>query len=59
MKHEAGGDYYLEINSPAKQLKEESMNRNFKRRFEDEMEKNKASLGKRHGTKAYTKVINA
>ena len=25
-----GGDYYLEINSPAKQLKETSMNRKFK-----------------------------
>ena len=57
VKHEENGDYYLEINSPAKQLKEESMNRNFKRRFEEELEKIKASLGTKHGTKNYTKVI--
>ncbi len=57
VKHEETGDYYLEINSPAKQLKEESMNRNFKRRFEEELEKIKGSLGTKHGTKSYTKVI--
>ena len=57
VKHEENGDYYLEINSPAKQLKEESMNRNFKRRFEEELEKIKAALGTKHGTKSYTKVI--
>ena len=57
VKHEENGDYYLEINSPAKQLKEESMNRNFKKRFEEELEKIKKSLGTKHGTKNYEKVI--
>ncbi len=57
VKHEEDGDYYLEINSPAKRLKEESMNRNFKARFEEELEKIKKSLGAKHGTKSYTKVI--
>lgn len=33
VKHEEDGDYYLEINSPAKHLKETSMNRQFKERF--------------------------
>ena len=36
VKHEEDGDYYLEIKSPAKQLKESSMNRNFKECFEAE-----------------------
>lgn len=57
VKHEEDGDYYLEINSPAKQLKEESMNRNFRKRFEEELEKIKKSLETKHGTKSYTKVI--
>ena len=57
VKHEENGDYYLEINSPAKQLKEESMNRNFKSRFEEELGKIKKSLETKHGTKSYTKVI--
>ena len=33
VKHEEDGDYYLEINSPAKQIKETSMNRKFKERL--------------------------
>lgn len=57
VKHEEDGDYYLEINSPAKQLKEESMNRNFRKRFEENLEKIKKSLETKHGTKNYTKVI--
>ena len=57
VEHEENGDYYLEINSPAKQLKEESMNRNFKSRFEEELGKIKKSLETKHGTKSYTKVI--
>ena len=48
MKHEEDGDYYLEINSPAKQLKEISMNRQFKERFEEELQKAKDSLTKKN-----------
>ena len=57
VKHEEDGDYYLEINSPAKQLKETSMNRKFKERFEEELQKAKDSLTKKNGTKNYEKVI--
>ena len=57
VKHEENGDYYLEINSPAKQLKEESMNCNFQKRFEEELDKIRMSLGTKHGTKSYQKVI--
>ena len=57
VKHEEDGDYYLEINSPAKQLKETSMNRKFKERFEEELQKAKESLTKKNGTKNYEKVI--
>ena len=57
VKHEEGGDYYLEINSPAKQLKETSMNRKFRERFEEELKKAKDSLTKKNGTKHYEKVI--
>ena len=57
VKHEEGGDYYLEINSPAKQLKETSMNRKFKERFEEELKKAKDSLTRKNGTKHYEKVI--
>ena len=57
VKHEEDGDYYLEINSPAKQLKETSMNRKFKERFEEELQKAKDSLTKKNGTKNYERVI--
>ena len=57
VKHEENGDYYLEINSPAKELKESSMNRKFKERFEEEMQKVKDSLTKKNGTKKYERVI--
>ena len=57
VRHEEGGDYYLEINSPGKQLKEESMNRLFKERFEKELAKARESLSKKGGKKAYEKVI--
>lgn len=57
VKHEENGDYYLEINSAAKELKETSMNRKFKERFEEELEKTKDSLTKKNGTKKYEKVI--
>lgn len=57
VKHEEGGDYYLEIHSPAKELKEASMNRNFKQHFEEGMQAIKESLGKKNGTKKYERVI--
>ncbi len=57
VRHEEGGDYYLEINSPGKQLKEESMNRLFKERFEKDLTKARESLSKKGGKKAYEKVI--
>ena len=57
VRHEEGGDYYLEIKSPAKELKETSMNRKFKERFEEELQKARESLTKKNGTKAYEKVI--
>lgn len=57
VKHEDNGDYYLEIDSAAKGLKETSMNRKFKQRFEEELEKIKDSLTKKNGTKSYVKVI--
>jgi transposase len=57
VRHEEGGDYYLEISSPAKALKETSMNRLFKERFEAEMTKARDALAKKGGKKAYEKVI--
>jgi hypothetical protein len=55
--HAQGEDYYLKIDSPAKALKEESMNRHFRKRFEEGLETIKASLGKKNGTKSYEAVI--
>lgn len=57
VKHEDGGDYYLEIDSPAKALKETSMNRKFKERFEMDMQKAREALMKKGGKKNYEKVI--
>ena len=57
VKRETGGDYYLEINSPGKALKESSMNRKFKERFEMELIKAKDALDKPRGKKNYEKVI--
>lgn len=57
VEHKEGGDYYLQINSPAKELKESSMKRQFKERFEGELQKAKDALTKKGGTKAYDKVV--
>ena len=57
VKHDENGDYYLEINSRAKELKETSMNSKFKERFEEELQKTRDSLTKKNGTKNYEKVI--
>ncbi len=57
VKHEEGGDYFLEVKSPGKRLKEESMNRKFRQQFEEGMESIDASTRKKHGVKQYDKVI--
>ena len=56
VSHEEGGDHYLRIESPAKLMKEESMNSLFRKRFEDGLESARASLAKKGGIKAYDKV---
>lgn len=57
VKRQEHGDYYLEISSPAKAIKEKSMNRKFTERFEEELAKVKASLSKPFGMKNYDKVV--
>ena len=57
VSHEEGGDYYLEVVSPGKELKEKSMHRLFRERFGQELANAKASLAKKHGKKNYEKVI--
>ena len=57
VRHDEGGDYYLEINSPAKAMKETSMNRLFKERFEAELAKARDALAKKGGKKTYEKVV--
>ena len=52
-----GEDYYLKVKSPAKALKEQSMNRSFRKRFEDGMKAVAASLTKKGGTKKYEAVL--
>ena len=54
--HDEGGDYYLRIESPAKQMKEESMNSLFRKRFEAGLEAVRAGLSKKSGIKRYDKV---
>jgi transposase len=55
--HTDGEDYYLKIDSPAKALKEESMNRSFRKRFEEGLNTIAASLQKKGGTKRYEAVL--
>ena len=55
--HTEGEDYYLKIDSPAKALKEESMNRSFRKRFEEGLDAIAASLTKKNGTKKYEAVL--
>ncbi|MEO8148757.1 MAG: IS1634 family transposase, partial [Bacteroidia bacterium] len=49
-------DYYLEITSPAKALKEEGMKDLFETRFEEALEKIKSSVHKKSGVKKVSKV---
>lgn len=51
-----GQDYYLRINSPGKTLKETSMKKQFKKRFEEELIKAKNALTKKGGVKKFDKV---
>jgi len=57
VEHKEGGDYYLQINSPAKELRESSMKCQFRERFEGELQKAKDALNEKGGTKAYEKVV--
>jgi transposase len=49
-------DYYLKVASQSKELKERSMNAQFKERFEAELKKISDSLSKKSGVKLYDKV---
>ena len=49
-------DYYLKVESHAKELKERSMNEQFKQRFEQELDKIADSLTKKSGVKQLDKV---
>ncbi len=51
------GDYLLEITSPGKAMTEVSMNRQWRERFEGELEKIKSAVWEKGGTKNYEKVI--
>lgn len=54
---EADGDYYLEITSPGKAMTEASMNRLWRERFEQEMQKINEAINRKGGTKRYEKVV--
>jgi len=49
-------DYYLKVESKTKEIKERSMNEQFKERFEAELTKIATSLAKKSGVKQYDKV---
>lgn len=49
-------DYYLEVKSKSKSLKEAGMKSKFEQRFKEELEKIKQSIGKKGGTKRVEKV---
>ena len=49
-------EYYLKVDSPLKALKESAMNNQFVKRFEEELKKISASMGKKGGVKNYGKV---
>jgi len=56
VKNPDNGDYYLMVNSPSKALTEESMNRQYRQRFEDMLEGVKKGLSTKGGIKKYDKV---
>lgn len=49
-------DYYFEVNSPKKAIKEIGMKNAFEKRFEEELQKIKHALGKKSGVKQIDKV---
>jgi hypothetical protein len=49
-------DYFLEVNSAAKALKEQGMKTQFETRFEAELEKISIALAKKYGTKSLDKI---
>ena len=49
-------DYYIEVKSPSKQLKEDAMSTQFARRFEELLDKIASSLHKKGGVKRADKV---
>lgn len=55
--YEEGGDYYLRVNSPSKAMTECSMNRQWRDRFETELNKARHALTAKGGTKKYDKVV--
>lgn len=57
VEHEAGGDFYLRVNSPAKAMTEQSMNQQWRERFELELTKARNALTAKGGTKRYDKVV--
>lgn len=57
VEHKEGEDYYLQVNSPARALTESSMNRQWRERFEGELQRAKDGLSKKGGTKNYEKVV--
>ena len=55
--HEDGGDYFLRVKSPSKAMTEQSMNRQWRERFEAELTKARNALTKKGGTKTYDRVV--
>lgn len=55
--HEPGGDFYLRVNSPAKAMTEQSINKQWRERFELELTKARNALTSKGGTKKYDKVV--
>ena len=56
VKQQEDEDYYLEITSDKKALKEQGMKTQFEKRFEEELQKIKNALTKKGGTKTVEKV---
>jgi len=56
VKTDKNTDYYLKVESHAKELKERSMNEQFRQRFEEGMQKIADSLNKKSGVKQLNKV---
>ena len=51
------GEIELYCHSSAKAIQEEGIRNRFEKRFEEELAKTQAALGKKHGTKRYEKVV--